>query len=66
MTRTAHVVSAKRVVQVLGGLGLGAAGGFVASLLHRRRPTVYAEGVEQAVPPGHEKDELPQAAERRH
>jgi hypothetical protein len=43
-----QTVSTKRVVGVLGGLGVGVVGGFVGSLLRRRPPTIYAEGLQTA------------------
>ena len=39
-----QTVSTRRVVGVLGGLGLGVVGGFVGSLLRSRPPTIYATG----------------------
>ena len=41
-----QTVSTKRVVGVLGGLGVGVVGGFVGSLLRSRPPTIYAEGLQ--------------------
>lgn len=40
--------SAWRVAGVLGGLGLGALGGFVGSLLRSRPATIYAQGLQQS------------------
>jgi hypothetical protein len=40
-----QTVSTRRVVGVLGGLGLGVVGGFVGSLLRSRPPTIYATGL---------------------
>jgi len=40
-----QTVSTRRVVGVLGGLGLGVIGGFVGSLLRSRPPTIYATGL---------------------
>ena len=42
------MVSGKRVAGVLGGVSLGALGGFVGSLLRSRPPTIYAEGLDVA------------------
>lgn len=41
MAGAARTVTVRRLAGVLGGIGLGALGGFVASLLRRRPPTVY-------------------------
>ena len=41
-----QTVSTRRVVGVLGGLGVGVVGGFVGSLLRSRPPTIYAEGLQ--------------------
>ncbi len=41
-----QTVSTRRVVGVLGGLGVGVVGGFVGSLLRSRPPTVYAQGLQ--------------------
>jgi hypothetical protein len=48
VSRSTHALSAKRVVGVLGGLGLGALSGFAASLLRSRPPTIYAGGLHAA------------------
>ena len=40
--------SAWRVAGVLGGLGLGALGGFIGSLLRSRPATIYAQGFQQS------------------
>ena len=48
MSRSTQALSTKRVVGVLGGLGLGALSGFVASLLRSRPPTIYAGGLQTA------------------
>jgi hypothetical protein len=50
MGRSASTVSARRVAGVLGGLGLGALGGFVASLLRSRPPTIYTDGLQSSRP----------------
>ena len=58
MSRNTQALSARRVVGVLGGLGLGALSGFAGSLLRRRPPTIYAGGIPAAdraeeTEPGH-------------
>lgn len=58
-------VGIKRVASVLGALGLGVVGGFTASLLRRRPPTVYAAGLSPTATSGPDSndtgpDELPQ------
>jgi hypothetical protein len=50
VARSSSAVSARRVAGVLGGLGLGVIGGFVASLFRRRPPTIYAEGLPAGLP----------------
>jgi hypothetical protein len=48
VSRSTQAINAKRVVGVLGGLGLGAVSGFAASLLRSRPPTIYAGGLQAA------------------
>ena len=68
MVRSTAAVSAKRVAGVLGGLGVGVVGGFVASLLRRRPPSIYADGLQAAPSTRPDRDEtasgLPQSPAR--
>ena len=61
--------SAWRVAGVLGGLGLGALGGFVGSLLRSRPATIYAQGLQRSGSDAQETPDetvhgLPTASER--
>jgi hypothetical protein len=56
MGRSTAAISARRVAGVLGGVGVGAVGGFVASLLRRRPPSIYADGLQSAPSTGSGRD----------
>jgi hypothetical protein len=58
-----QTVSTRRVVGVLGGLGLGVVGGFVGSLLRGRPPTIYATGLETSEGGGDRRSDQPDTSE---
>ena len=64
MTKATPVLSTKHVVGVLGGLGVGAVGGFVASLLWGRPPSIYAARLQPGRPYWANDDDLPRAEAR--
>lgn len=64
-TSAGPALGTSRVAALLGGLGLGAIGGVVASMLRRRPPTIFADGLRTADPVHPGRGQLPESGQRR-